>query len=122
MPSEKPKSSAVVLTTELGITVKVSAGLAAPHRRGDRARPRGHAGGHTSAADRGHRRVADTQVANSRMSGVEPSAKVPVAMNCPVTPSPSSGLPGETAIDTSRDVRQAERGRAVTPLAVADTV
>ena len=35
-----------------------------------------------------------------------------MAVNCPVTPSGSSGSPGETAIDTSGDVRQAERGRA----------
>ncbi len=35
-----------------------------------------------------------------------------MAVNCPGTPTGSSGLPGETAIDTRRDVRQAERGRA----------
>ena len=30
---------------------------------------------------------------------VDPSEKVPVALNCPVTPRARSGLPGETEID-----------------------
>ena len=45
--------------------------------------------------------VADAQVTKRVMSAVEPSAKVPVAVNCPGSPTASSGLPGETAIDTS---------------------
>ena len=42
--------------------------------------------------------VADAQVTRSVMSAVEPSAKVPVAVNCPATPSASVGLLSETEI------------------------
>ena len=66
--------------------------------------------------------VADAQVTESVMSSVEPSAKVPMAVNCPVTPSASSGLPGETAIDTSATFVRLNEAGAAAPLAVAETV
>jgi len=44
-------------------------------------------------------KVADAQDTELVMSCVAPPAKVPVAVNCSVTPSPTDGLPGVTVID-----------------------
>ena len=65
---------------------------------------------------------ADAQVTKPVMSRVEPSAKVPAAMNCPGTPTGSSGLPGETAIDTSATFVRLNEAAPRMPLAVAETV
>ena len=117
-------SSAVVLTTKLGaITVRVSSGLVTPASdavitlcptaRGE-ARPVA-----LIAATDG---VADAQVTRSVKSAVEPSEKLAVAVNCPVTPKASSGLPGETAIDTSGKFVRLNGAATGAPMAVAETM
>ena len=60
-----------------------------------RARRRGQPGG----ADRGHEVVAEAQVTWLVRSSVELSDKVPVAVNCSVSPVARLGLAGVTAID-----------------------
>ena len=68
--------------------------------------------------------VADAQVTRPVISPVEPSANVPVAVNCPGSPTCQLGSCfGETTIATTCGVGQAERGRCrEAPLAVAETV
>ena len=114
----------MVLTTKLGaITVKVSSGLVTPASDAvitlcPRARAEARPVPLIVATDG----VADAQVARSVKSAVEPSEKVPVAVNCPVTPTASSGLPGETAIDTSGKFVRLNEAAAEAPLAVAETM
>ena len=125
VPLEKPESavSAVVLTTLLGITVKVSAGLVTPASDAVITLVPGTRAVATPVplivATDG---VADAQVTRLVMSAVEPSAKVPVAVNCPWKPTGSSGLPGETAIDTSAAFVRLNEAAPAAPLAVAETV
>ncbi len=45
-----------------------------------------------------------------------------MAVNCPATPSSSSGLPGETAIEISARFVRLNEAATVVPLAVAETV
>ena len=66
--------------------------------------------------------VADAQVTRLVISPVEPSAKVPVAVNCLGSPTASSGLPGETAIDTTAALVRLNEAAPETPRAVAETV
>jgi hypothetical protein len=125
--SEPGPLSSVLLTTkvERAITVKVSARLVTPASDAVIALVPGVRALATPVplivATVG---VADAQVTELVMFWVEPSEKVPVAVNCLATPSASSGLPGETAIDTSTTAALVRRNEAApaTPLAVAETV
>ena len=114
----------MVLTTKLGaITVKVSSGLVTPASDAVIALvPRARAEATPVPLIVATDGVADAQVTESVMSRVEPSEKVPVAVNCPATPRARSGLPGETAIDTSAKFVRLNEAAPGAPLAVAETV
>ncbi len=114
----------MVLTTKLGaITVKVPSGLVTPATDAVIAPVPGARAEATPVplivATVG---VADAQVTKRVISRIEPSAKVPVAVNCPATPSASSGSPGEIAIDTGATFVRLNEAAAGAPPAMADTV